>query len=205
MDFDKYELSDEVKASIKADYEASIAGLKAKNADLIEREQKQRQANEELAVQMASKEEDAKVALAEKEGDIEKYKVAVAERDEVLAKTKREFQEVENGRLRDAALNDFSTSLTDDPAGRMYMQSKFAESIDIIDGQVKPKDVTKSLDELKQALVSDKANASYVKAPVGSGTGSAGSGGSGSASTPSNKPYKEMSKEEKIDYYENKM
>ena len=143
MDFDKYELSDELRAQLKSDYEADVAGLKNKNAELIEREKRAKEAKdtaEASVVEMTTAAEDAKVALAEKEGDIEKYKLAVSERDEKLATVQREFKEAEAGRLLDSAVNDFSAKLADDPAGKMYMQAQFKDAISVVDGEVKPND-----------------------------------------------------------------
>lgn len=204
MDFSKFELSDELRAALEKEYSDSVAGLKGKNSDLIGRLDKQKQEYEASILEQTQAQEDIKVSLAEKEGDIEKYKAAVAEREEALAATKREFQEATNERIKTEALSEFSVALTDDPAGRMYMQKQFTDSIDIVDGEIKPKDVTKSLEDLKRSLVSDEVNARYIKANVGSGAGSAGSDGRGSA-IPSGKQVSEMSKSEKLAYYESKM
>ena len=183
MDFSKYELSEELRATLAKDYEADISGLKSKNTDLIQREKTQKEANEALIVQMSTQEEDQKVALAEKEGTVEQYKNAIAERDQKLETVTREFQETENKRLIDSSISDFSSSLADDPAGKMYMQSLYGNSIEIKDGVVVSKDATKTVEDLRQSFISDKANAKYIRANVGSGTGSAGSTGSGSANT----------------------
>ena len=204
MDFSKYELSDELRAALEKDYSDSVAGLKSKNSELIEREKKLKEANEGLTLEMSTKEEDAKVQLAEKEGTVEQYKNAVAERDEKIATIQREFKEAQNKSLIESAVSEFSAGLANDPAGRMYMQKLFTDSVDVVDGQVKPKDITIDLDSLKKGLLSDEANAKYVAANVGSGTGSAGSSSSGSASA-SKKAYSEMSKAEKLEYYESKM
>lgn len=196
MDFDKYELSDELRATLKSDYESDISGLKSKNAELIEREKLAKENSEKLTLDMATAEENAKVALAEKDNNVEQYKLAVAERDEKIKSIQFEFQETENKRVLESAVNDFSTTLADDPAGRMYMQSQFSSMVEVKDGQVVSKDVTRSLEEVKQSLVSDKANASYIKANVGSGAGSAGSKSSGSAAN-KNKTYSELTLSER--------
>lgn len=183
MDFTKYGLDDEVLAQIKTDYEADIQGLKAKNTDLIGREIKLKAEIESKALEFATKEQDAKVLLAEKEGDIEKYKLAVQEREDNLAIVKQEFRQAEEGRLIEAELSNFSTKLVQDPAARSYMQSKFKENIEFVDGQLKAKDPTKTIEQLAESLISDKANANYILQSVGSGAGSVGSVGNGTATT----------------------
>lgn len=174
MDFSKYGLDDEVVKTIEKDYEADIAGLKAKNSDLIDREKKLKETNEALTLEMSTKEEDAKVALAEKEGTVEQYKNAVAERDQKIETIQREFKETENARILDGAVNEFSTVIADNPAAKLYMQKQFKDSVEVVDGVLKPKDATMDIEKLKQSLVSDEANAQYIKAPVGSGGGPLG-------------------------------
>lgn len=178
MDFSKYGLTDEQVSSLTTDYELDIKGLKAKNSDLIEREKAQKEANEALAIEMATKEEDAKVALAEKDGTVEQYKNAVAERDAKLETVQREFKETESKRVLESAVNDFSSVLADDPAGRMFMQKQFQDAVSVVDGVIKPIDPTKSIEDLKQSLVTDKSFAKYIKTDVGSGAGSVGSNSS---------------------------
>lgn len=176
LDFDSYGLDDTLKEKIKADYEADISGLKAKNSDLIEREKAAKLLADETALKSAKAEEDAKVALAEKEGDIGKYKAAVAERDEKLATITLEFKQKENERVADMAVNDFvNANISSDPAAKAYMESIFRKNIDVVDGVIKPKDITKSLEDLQKGLISDESYSNYIKADVGSGSGSQGS------------------------------
>ena len=56
MDFTKYGLTDEQQSTAQADYNAEIAGLKNKNAELIEREKTSKLANEQLVIEQAEKE-----------------------------------------------------------------------------------------------------------------------------------------------------
>jgi hypothetical protein len=58
----------------------------------------------------------------------------------------------------------------------MFMQKQFKDSINVVDGVATPKDATKSIDDVKQNLISDKQFSKYIKTEVGSGAGSAGSG-----------------------------
>lgn len=191
MKFEDYGLEGEMLAKAQADYESSlnekVEGLKNKNAELIDREKKVKESNDSLMLEMSTKEENAKVLLAEKEGTVEQYKNAVTERDQKIDSIKREFQESESKRVLSDAVNDFSVGLVDDPASRMYMQSLFKEGVEIKDGVVSTKDVTSNVDDFKALLVSDKANAKHIKANVGSGTGSAGSDGNFSEAPETNK------------------
>lgn len=182
LDFDSYGLDEDTKKKLKSDYESDIAGLKAKNTELIDREKAAKESLEQVKLDTAKADEDAKVALAEKEGDIEKYKAAVAERDTNMAALQREFQEKDNSRITLEGEVKFSASISDDPAAQAYMKSLFRDSVEVVDGQLRPKDVSINLDQLTERLVSDEANSRYVKANVGSGAGSAGSNSGGSAS-----------------------
>ena len=177
MNFDNYELSDELRATLKKDYEADVLGLKNKNIEVHLLLKDSKSEAEELTLKIATAEEDSKVALAEKDNDVAKYKLAVEERDDKIKAVQLEFTETNNKRLLESAVNDFSSVLADDPAGRMYMQSQFNSMVEVKDGVVVPKNVTTKLEDLKKSLVEDKANSKYIKADVGSGVGSAGSDG----------------------------
>ena len=188
--------SDTAEKDIIARVERHVLGLKNKRDDLIQRERLAKEKVESLTVEIATIEEDKKVALAEKDNDVAKYKLAVEERDDKIKAVQLEFTEANNKRLLEGAVNDFSTSLVDDPAGRMYMQSLFKDSVEVKDGVVVSKDITKTVDDLKQSLISDKSNAGYIKAGVGSGVGSAGSdGGFDKVKLP-----KDMNAQERIDF-----
>lgn len=176
MNFDKYELPDEVKAQIEKDYDIDVAGLKAKNSDLIERSSTLKAELEKVQLEVATKDEDAKVALAEKDGDIEKYKIAVAEKEERMKQVEQEFIEKDKARVLDMESTSFVAShVADDPAAKKYMESVFRDSVHVVDGELKPIDVTKTLEELTNSIVQDSAYSSYIKVNVGSGAGSAGS------------------------------
>lgn len=205
MDFTKYGLEGEQLAQAQADYTADVNGLKAKNSDLIEREKVAKGELESSKLETEQYKHDQAKALAEKDGSIADYKLALDNEKEQMTLLKHGFQESENKRLLESSVNDFSTVLADDPAGRMYMQSQFNGMVEVKDGLVVPKDTTKTLEDLKQSLVTDKANAKYIRASVGSGAGSAGSESSGgAASTGSNKAFKDKSMAEKVAYLESK-
>ncbi len=182
LDFTSYGLDEDMLKKIQADYEKDVEGLKNKNNELIEREKTAKSSLEEFQIKATEEAENAKVALAEKEGDIEKYKAAVSERDEALGSIKREFQEKENSRIVLENEVKFASNIVDDPAAQTYMKGLFRDSVEVVEGQLRPKDVSLSLDQLTNNLVSDEANSRYIKANVGSGAGSAGSTGGGSAS-----------------------
>jgi len=182
IDFDSYGLDDELKAKIKSDYESDVSGLLAKNTDLIGREKTAKAAFEEAQLKAAEDAENVKVALAEKEGNIEGYKLAIAERDESLATVRREFQERDNSRIMLEGEVSFSSNVVDDPAAQHYMKGLFRDNTEVVEGVLRPKDVSITMDQLKANLVSDKANLAYIKANVGSGAGAAGSNSGGAAS-----------------------
>ena len=205
MDFTKYGLEGEQLAQAQSDYAADVSGLKAKNSDLIEREKVAKGELESSKLETEQSKHDQAKALAEAEGSIADYKIALDNEKEQMTLLKHGFQESENKRLLEGAVNEFSSGLVDDPAGKMYMQSLFNNSVEVKDGVVVSKDATKSMEDLTQSLVSDKANAKYIRAEVGSGTGSVGStGGDGSAGTGSNKSFKDKTMAEKVAYLETK-
>ena len=166
--------SETAKADILAAVAKHVLGLKGKQSDLLGRLSTVKQENEEMSIKIATADEDQKVAVAD---TVDKYKLAVQERDDKISSMQLSFQEEKDGRTLSDAVNDFSTGLVDDPAGKMYMQSLFKNSVDIKEGVIVSKDTTKTIEELKLSLVTDKANAKYIKAEVGSGLGSQGSQG----------------------------
>ena len=177
MNFDDYELPDDVKAKIQLDYDADIKGLKAKNADLIGRESAIKGELEKSQLDFATAEQDAKIALAESGDNVEAYKAALAEKDSLIESTKLEFAEKDKKRVTDMAVNDFvSSHVSSDPAARKYMESVYRDSINVVDGEAKPIDVSKTgVKELTQSIVMNDAYKNYIKQDVGSGAGSAGS------------------------------
>lgn len=199
MDFNKYELSDELRATLKKDYEADVLGLKSKNTDLIERERIAKADLEQSKVDTEQLKHDAAKELATEKGSVADYKLALDAEKEAMTLLKHTFQEEKDSHTLSDAVTAFSSGLVDDPAGRMYMNSLFSNSVEVKDGVVVSKDVTKTLEELKQSLVSDKANARYIKAVVGSGVGSAGSeGGFNSVKLP-----KDMNGSERMEFKRN--
>ena len=185
MDLSSLGLDEDTQVKILELHESDVKELKNKNYDLIGRIKGAKERSEELeraALESAEAVENAKVALAEKEGDLVKYKDAVAERDENLAAIQREFKEKDSQRLMSDAKNNFSKVVADDKASQHYMVHEFENSVEVVEGVVRPKDSNLTLEQLTARLISDEANSSYVKAPVGSGSGAAGSF-SGSATT----------------------
>ena len=177
MDLSTLELDDDTKVKILALHEADILGLKNKNTDLIEREKAAKLELETEKLATVQSAEDQKVALAEATNDVAKYKLAVDERDTAMATLKVDIAEKNNEALMATAVDGFSSGLTDDPAGRQYMQSLYKNGVHVVDGVLAPKDVTLDMDKFTSSLVSDKANSSYIKAVVGSGSDSVGSNG----------------------------
>ena len=205
MNFTDYGLDEEIASKLQADYDADITGLKNKNAELIDREKLAKGDLEASKLDIEQGKHDAAKALAEKDGSIADYKIALDDEKEAMTLLKHGFQESENKRLLESSVNDFSTVLADDPAGRMYMQNQFSNLVEVKDGVVVPKDITTNMNDLKQSLVTNKSNAGYIKAVVGSGAGSAGSESSGgAANTFKGKSMKDMTMAEKVAYLETK-
>jgi len=176
MVFDDLGLDDEMLAKVQAAHDADVKGLKAKNSDLIEANKTLKSEAEKVALKSAQVAEDAKVALAEKEGNIEQYKAAVAERDEKMKSIEQEFIEKDKARVLDMAVTQFISDKVDkDPAARKYMESVYRDQLDVVNGELVSKDVTKSVKEITEAIVQDDAYSKYIVSDVGSGAGAAGS------------------------------
>ena len=169
--------SDTASTEIIARVDAHVLGLKNKNTDLIKRESDAKAELEQSKLDTEQLKHDAAKELATEKGSVADFKLALDAEKEAMTLLKHSFEETNNKRLLESAVNDFSGVLTDDPAHRMYMQSQFNSLVEVKDGVVVPKDVTTKLEDLKQSLVTDKANAKYIKANVGSGAGSVGSEG----------------------------
>jgi len=189
MDFTKYGLEGEQLAQAEADYTEDVAGLKNKNTEAHEKtgrvrvefdEFKASIKNNEVEIEQAK--HDSAILLAEKNGSIEEYKKALQDKEDAMALMTSEHNAANDSRTLADSVNDFSSVLADDPAGKMFMRSQFEEQVHIVDGSVVAKDTTKSLDDVKLGLVSDKANARYIRAEVGAGGGSAGPGGNNGGS-----------------------
>jgi uncharacterized protein YeeX (DUF496 family) len=181
MDFSGFGLEDDLIAKLEAAYEESVSGLKSKNAELVAREkalkEKLKESDQEKITALEEA-ENLKVEQAEKAGDVEKFKLAIEQRDNAIAALKQEFQDRENDRLISETTGDFLKHVADNDAARFYMEHKFKESIQVIDGQVRPKDASMTLDTLTEKFTTGEEYKSYIKANVGSGAGSAGSNGS---------------------------
>ena len=205
MDFTKYGLEGDQLAQAQKDYDADVLGLKNKNTDLISRESDAKSSLDTYKIEAEREKHEAAKSLAEKNGSIEDYKVALQNEKDAMVNLEATFQQEKDGRVLGDSVNDFSSGLVDDPAGKMYMQSLFTGLVEVKDGAVVPKDTTKTMEDLKQSLVTDKANAKYIRADVGSGVGSAGSAsGESSASTFKGKAMKDMNMSEKVAYLDSK-
>lgn len=196
MDLDSFGLDEETKASILEKHsealDSEVKGLKAKVSDLIGRIGKAKSAHEEELIAQTQAVEDAKVAAAEKEGDIAKYKQAAQDREDALNSLKEDFAATKNEYAFAQAKDKFIPKVSDDPAARLYMEQVLKDQIVIADGQVKPKDESLDFEKLVSNIVTDEKYSPYMKANVGSGAGSAGSTG---AST--SKKFSDMTATEK--------
>lgn len=169
--------SDTASADIIARVAAHVLGLKNKNNDLLGREIALKADIEQSKLDTEQEKHNLAKELATEKGSVADFKLALDAEKEAMTLLKLSFQEEKDGRTLSDAVNDFSTGLVDDPAGKMYMQSLFKNSVEVKDGLIASKDATKTIEELKLSLVTDKANAKYIKAGVGSGLGSQGSQG----------------------------
>lgn len=187
IDFNSYGLDEEQAAKLKSEItgflDSEVSGLKNKNSELIERIGKQKAAFESAELEKAKEIEQAKVEAAEKTGDIEKYKQALADKEATLAEVKSKYEVERNETALSKVKDGFMMKIVEDPAARLYMESLLKNHVDVSEGVVKPKDPSIDLNGLVDRLISDESNAKYIKANVGSGSGSAGpqSGGAASA------------------------
>jgi hypothetical protein len=201
FNLDGIDLSSEgAAAEIMSRHNDNVSGLKLKNTDLIDREKAAKLTTDEMAIRLATQEEEQKVLLAEKDGTVAEYKASLVVRDEKIEAIQLEIKQADENRLIESAVNDFGLLVvTDDKMGRKGMIDTFRDGISVSEGKITSKDGSKSLEELTQSLVSDKANAKYIKAVVGSGVGSAGSkGGFNSVKLP-----KDMNGAERMEFKQN--
>ena len=178
LDLSGTDLTEEQKAVVMglhtADIELEVTGLKNKNNELIQREKDAKTAGIEA-------EEAAKVAAAEASGDLKAYKKALDDQKAALEKSELANTELTNKGLKADQAAAFMPKISDDPAAQAYMLNKFNESYDIKDGVATPNDVTLTMSQMQENLLKDSAHASYVKADVGSGGGSAATNSNGSS------------------------
>ena len=180
MDLSSYGLDEENIVKLAAAIQADVTGLKLKNSDLIEREGASKRALEEYQIGAEQIKIDNAKAVAEKENDVIKYKQAVADGEATLGDLVKKHQREKNDYLVSEQSNAFSKVVADDPASQQYMTGLFNGSVEVVEGVVRPRDVTKNMEQLIEGIVSDDANKRYIKANVGSGSGSAGSAGGSS-------------------------
>ena len=85
MDFSKYELSDELRATLTADYEADVSGLKLKNTQLIDREKVAKLDLEQSKLDTEQVKHDLAKELATEKGSVADYKLALDTEKEAVA------------------------------------------------------------------------------------------------------------------------
>ena len=177
-------VSEEQAAAILALHEADIGGLKAKNAELIQREQAAKSRAEEIEAARIAAEEQAKIELAEKEKDFDGLKAALAERDARIAEEAKRIAEMTNAQLMGAAKNDFMQHVIDDPAAKNYLDSIFEKGVGVRDGKIVPVNAEggvtgQSLNEFISGIKSNPDFAKYIVSQSGSGGSAAGSSATG--------------------------
>lgn len=198
MDLSSLGLDEDTQSKVLELHESEVKGLKSKVSELLSKNSGHKLIQEELeafkaeSIKAAEEHENAKLALIEKDGTVEQYKNAMAEKDERINTLQREFQEKESARLIAEVTNDFSKQVCEDEASQLLMTSLFKDSLEVRDGEVRPKDVTMTNEQLVDTLVKDQKYSRYIKANVGSGSGS-----TGSANGSTGKAFKDMSLTEK--------
>tara|TARA_R110000803_G_scaffold181154_1_gene243545 strand:+ start:43 stop:690 length:648 start_codon:yes stop_codon:yes gene_type:complete len=176
LDFSKFEMSDEVRAEVTAAYDINVAGLKSKISGFIDSGKEMKDELEKVQLDFATAAQDAKIAKAESGDNVEAYKAALAEKDALIESTNLAFAAKDNARITDMAVNEFlSDNICVDPAKKMYMEKVYRDRIDVVDGAISSKDVTKDMAALKDSIIKNDAYKNYIKVEVGSGAGSAGS------------------------------
>lgn len=188
IDLSKYELSDEVKASIMKDVEADTAGLKNKNNELLS---ESKELKEKL---VASKQaEGAKLSESEKLiKRVEELEKRNADSEAELQKTKQENNDKTINEVLSQSLSELNVSSPHIKAVKALIRSE--NQIEINDSGM--------------AVVGDKPLGDFVK-DWGNGDGkhfisapnnTGGSAKGGSASGASTKKASEMSDSEKVAY-----
>lgn len=171
----------------KTQIEVGIQKLEAKRDEILDEKKSLKKAFDNLQnefeqhkTQAVEAEENAKLEAAKKDKDIEKYESLLIERDNRIREAQEAREKEAGDRARADARNEFLQKVSDDPAHRHFMSSKFDEGIDYKDGQLVTKD-GRSLDEFMGGIVNNKDYAQYIKQNVGSGGSATGSTSSGGA------------------------
>lgn len=183
MVFDGLGLDEETLAKVQAAHDADIKGLKAKNSDLIEQNKTIKADSEKTALEAAQSVEDAKLALAEREGDITSFKAQQEASKNAIESLKQEFADKEQARAEEERKLKLDMNVKEfvlqnsagDIGSNLALEKAYRESIQVVDGEIVPVDAAKNIKEITQAIVQDDAYSKYVKLDVGSGAGAAGS------------------------------
>jgi hypothetical protein len=173
-------LTDEQAAAINALHDDDVSGLKAKRTELLQREKEAKTKADAAEQAKIEADEQAKINLAEQEKDFEGLKTALAEKDARIAEQDKANRDFADNQLLSASKAEFMALVSDDPAAKHYMESKFNASTGVRDGQVVPVNAEggvtgQSLNELIASIQSDTANAAYMRSNAGSGGSAAGS------------------------------
>ena len=170
-----YVPEDKLEAA-QAAYDADIKGLKDKVAEKIAIEVSLKSEISELSLKAETAEQRAVVAETEKNGTgaalkAEQDKLAAMElsHKEQLDAIAAENSLKDNQRTIDNSTNEFLKSFVQTPETQLYMKTKFQESVEIVDGVLKPKDASMTMEQLEQSFITGKDYAHNVIANIGSG------------------------------------
>lgn len=190
LDFTGLEVSEEVQSKLNAQYDKDVGGVSAKNAELLGKIK----TSKDQAAQAEKDRDDAKLAASEAAMTMAKDNEAwIKARDENAAliqslKEKNAQQEKDFAIERDGVTLSQEISglvgkhvVPNNPAAAFYMESKYREGLEVRDGRVQPKDVSKDLKQYVQELNDDKGHATYIVGGAGSGGNAPGNQGNSNA------------------------
>ena len=175
FDLKDYVPEDKLEAA-QAAYDADIAGLKNKITEKTQIETKLKADNAELSLQVETAGQKAVVAEAEKNGTGLDLKAAQDKLLSMEADHKTQLDGItadnllkDNQRSIESSTNEFLKSFVQTPESQLYMKTKFQDSVEVVDGALKPKDASMTMEQLEQSFITGKDYAHNVIANIGSG------------------------------------
>tara|TARA_R110000850_G_scaffold202052_1_gene328100 strand:- start:1314 stop:1913 length:600 start_codon:yes stop_codon:yes gene_type:complete len=176
FDLSKYVEADKL-AEAQAAYDADVDGLKA-NKSLILAE------NIELKKVVAAR--DLAIATAEQEAEVLRAEKGDSGADLLLAQQNLQqakddhasaLLSINSEHAIKQGTNEFLKAFKADDMTQTYMSLKFNESVNFVDGALKPKDTALTMEQLQANFVKDERYAGNVVVNLGSGAGAQGGQG----------------------------
>ena len=175
-----YVPEDKLEAA-QAAYDLDIAGLKNKITEKTQLETKLKSDISELSLKAETAEQRAVVAEAEKSGTGADLLAAQNKLIEIEDGQKAQLELIsaenlqkDNQRSIENSTSEFLKSFVQTPETQLYMKTKFQESVEVVDGVLKPKDAAQTMEQLEQSFITGKDYAHNVIANVGSGANAHG-------------------------------